>query len=148
MSKVFYEKILSVLLGFLLVFIFTIASIELYLFYFLYNNLLYYYIYLAVISLATLIGLKTLFDFQRFKQNLELFLPNDAEKEEKLQYSNEELPEISLQVCKYYYNGASLDAIRENLQLKHAEQARRLLKQGLGILLKFYSEHKEREENE
>lgn len=142
MSQAFYEKFLSFFLGFVLLFILIMVSSEFLLYYFSTWNLTFYYSYLSSLCLALLYAIKYFIDFKSFKENLNLFLPSGENSQpEPL---NIDVEETALKVCLFYRNGVRLKEIEQNLGLKHSQQVKRLLLEGLTILLK---EHAEKEQN-
>lgn len=92
---------------------------------------------------SVLYGLRLYGNFDEFRINLGLFMQNNERGDEKIEPLNMEFNDKAVQVCLYYRNGASLTQIKENMKFDHPEQVRRHLLKGLGILLKFYDEHKQ-----
>ena len=73
---------------------------------------------------------------QDFRENLNLFLPENTEKQ--LEPLNMEIEDLPVKVCLLYRNGASLTDIKGDFRLSHPTQVRRKLVEGLDILLKSY----------
>lgn len=141
MSLRFYEKFLSLAFGFIFLLILVMASGELLIYYLSTWSIFFYYIFLANLFLASIYGIKYYLDYQNFRKELGFYLPVE-EKEEKLEYSNEDLPVVSLQACRDYRNGASYNEIKDSYGLDHPNKARRLVLTGIGVLLKEHYEMK------
>lgn len=149
MTEQFYNKLLSLLLGFTLFLLLLVANAELLFLYLSQANELFYYAWLGFLIAAVLYGMKYYSNFQEFKDNLNLFLPSEANntvQKEHLILNTDNIPDnIPLKVCLWYQQGAKLEEIKKNLGLTHAQQVKRELIKGLTFLLKFYNEHKEKE---
>lgn len=126
--------------------ILLVTASELCLLYILSQNQILYYGFLAILLLASSYGIKYYWSFLDFRNNLYLFVSDSEIKSENhVEPLNMELNDASLKVCLYYRNGASLEDIQKDLGLNHPQQVKRELVKGLGFLLKFYHEHKEKE---
>jgi hypothetical protein len=142
MSERFYEKFLSFFFGLAILFIVFSATGQFLIIYFLNQNIIFYYAYLGMLLFSTFYGFKYFLAFRDFRESVNegLFSPKCESQNEKpldIDVENEDLP---IKVCLYYEQGASLVHIQNDLGLTHPTQAQRLLRKGLGILLK---EHRE-----
>jgi hypothetical protein len=143
MSRQFYDRALSIILHFVVLFAaFSIAG-QLLITYVLFQNQLVYVCFLTDIVLSGFFGITFFKRLHDFKGNLDLFVPENQIIKEKIEPLNIQVDDKPLKVCLCYRNGATLNEIKRNLGLGHATQVRRELQKGLTFLLQFYDEHKE-----
>jgi hypothetical protein len=141
MSERFFDKFLSFFFGFIVLLIMVLSGISSILLWISSHSLVFYYGYVASLGLSVFYGIKLYLRFQDFRENLNLFLPNNSERQ--LEPLNLDIPDLPLKVCLYYRNGATLKSMKEDFGFTHPNQVRRKLVEGLDILLKFYKQHKE-----
>lgn len=142
MSQVFYEKIVGLLLAFLvLILLIAIASLWL-IFYVVFNHIIFYLVHFGMVFLAIFYGIKCYGKFRHFKENLQLFIPKtnnqNAEKHKLEPELKMKLDQTCLDVCLKYRNGMTFRAIGTFYDNMEPESVRHRLKKGLGILLKEY----------
>lgn len=142
MSEQFYNKVLALLSGFSVFLVLLIANIEFLFFYISQQNPLFYYAWLGFLVIPALYGIRYYRNFQDFKTNLSLFIPNEANNELDLEPLNLETDDKALRICLFYERGSSLEHIKNELSLNHATTVQRELRKGLRFLLTFYNEHK------
>jgi hypothetical protein len=135
-SEKFLDRFLGFFFGFVVLLIFVLTTIMLILLWISSQNLIFYYGYIASLGFSVFYGIKIYLEFQNFRENLYLFLPNSEKQLEPLSIDIQDLP---LKVCLYYRNGATLESMKEDFGLKHPNQVRRLLIEGLDILLKEHN---------
>jgi hypothetical protein len=102
--------------------------------------------YLTYIIIASLVGCGValavfLFYVRVFRRDVNLYVPDIVVQNDKplpLELDVEGLP---LKVCQMYHNGFGYVTIAQKFRLDHANEAKRQLVKGLGILLESYGEH-------
>lgn len=138
MSEKFFDKFLNFFFGFIVLLISILMVIIFILLWISSQNLIFYYGYIASFGFSVIYGIRYYLEFQNFRDNLYLFLPNHEEKQlEPLSVNVEDLP---LKVCLYYRNGATLESMKKDFGLSHANQVKRELVKGLDILLREHNE--------
>jgi hypothetical protein len=124
------------------------VSIELSFLSLVYGFLNSYLVWAFVVVALTVYLLKCYFDIRGFREALSqgLLLPHKENEDEKLEPLNVDLDDedLALKVCLLYYHGASLPKIKRELGFSHPTTVQRLLRKGLGVLLKTYNEVKNR----
>jgi hypothetical protein len=95
------------------------------------------------LAIAVLYGSRYYRNFQNFKANLGLFIPNNNENIQKIEPLDIDVDDKALQVCLYYRNGATLNKLKQDFGFTHPTQTKRELIKGLDFLLKFYDKHKQ-----
>ena len=141
MSERFFDKFLSFFFGFVVLLILVLIDVMLMLFWISSHIIAFYYGYIVSLGLSATYGIKLYLRFQDFRENLNLFFPNNWEKQLELEPLNLDIPDLPLRVCLYYRNGATLESMKEDFGFTHPNQVRRKLVEGLDILLKSYKKH-------
>jgi hypothetical protein len=131
--------VFSVLFEFLLLFTFIVVGSDLLLFYLITPDVVLYYSYLSIFLTAGVVGLKAYWDLGVIRHDLEFLFPNASNNEERLPnivLSEADSESKAMRAVTCYRNGASMSKIMTDFELPHVNSARRLIIQGLDILLK------------
>jgi len=122
------------------------VSVELTVLSLVYGFLNIYLVWAFVVVALTVYLLKCYFEVREFREVLSqgLLLPHKENEAEKLEPLNIDLEneDLALKTCVLYHNGASFPKIKRELGLSHPTAVQRLLRRGLGVLLKTYKEVK------
>jgi hypothetical protein len=145
MSIQFYEKVLSLFSAVITFLVVVAASALVLLAYLFERNIVFYYAWLSILIFSLISGVKLILNLRDFKTTLPLLIPNSEEEKpsEPLNIKSDNQP---LQSCLFYEQGSTFPQIVESMGLQHPTQAQRLVRKGLKILLKSYSEHEKKVE--
>ncbi len=147
MSQQFYERFVSLFFGFIILLMLAFVTVELILFYFSMQNIIFYYAYLGMLLSDFFYFIKYYLWFRDFRETLSqgLLFPSKNEEISNLESLEiKGLEDTPLKACLSYRNGATFDEITEFLGLSHPTQAKRELIKGLDILLKFHEKHRKK----
>jgi len=147
LSQQFYERFVSLFFGFIILLMLAFVTVELIFFYFSMQNIIFYYAYLGMLLSDFFYFIKYYLQFRDFRETLSqgLLFPSNKESPSDLEpLETDGLEDVSLKVCLFYRNEASLNDIAKDFGFSHPTQAKRELIKGLDILLKSYEKHEKK----
>jgi hypothetical protein len=151
-EKIVYSQFFELFGRFLTLIFFAAASAISLMLYLLFQNGIFYLLFIVFLAWSPIFGLRAYLDYSRMQAAL-----NKVEVEQlkmsRFPFRNKEellepiLDDTALNACVAYHNGQSFTDISRLFKLKHPEQARRLLVKGLDILLKEHNRARLHHEN-
>lgn len=147
MSEQFYERFMALFFNFFIVLILVLVTTESILLFIITQNIIFYYAYLGMLMFDFFYFIKYYLQFRDFRETLSqgLLFPSNKESPSDLEpLETDGLEDVSLKVCLFYRNEASLNDIAKDFGFSHPTQAKRELIKGLDILLKSYEKHEKK----
>ena len=135
MSERFLTKFTEMLFGLIMIILLFTSSIMIVLAYVFTQNMIFYYGYIGALFFSFAYAFRYSRQFRDFKDTLHLLLPS----EKPIEPLSMELEDLPLKVCLDYRNGASYEAIAQNMGIDTSYQVKRELVKGLDILLREHN---------